>query len=46
MIKGRGNILEIPVDDAVVVQALHARQDRTRDKTKRLSLPLLSPGEE
>jgi len=46
MIKGRGNILEILVDDAIVVQALHAGQDQTRDKTKRLSLPLLSSGEE
>jgi len=30
MIKGRGNILEILMDDAVAVQALHAGQDRTR----------------
>jgi len=42
----RGNILEIPVDDAVVVQVLHAEQDGTGDKTKRISLSLLSPGEE
>jgi len=42
----RGNILEIPVDDAVVVQVLHAGQDRTGDKMKRISLSLLSPAEE
>ena len=34
MIRERGNILEIPVDDAVVVQVLHAGQDGTGDKTK------------
>jgi len=44
--KGRGNILEIPLDDAVVVQILHAGQDGARDKTKRISLSLLSPGKE
>jgi len=43
MIRGRGNILEIPVDDAVVVQVLHAGQDGTGDKTKPISLSLLSP---
>ena len=42
----RGNILEIPVDDAMVVQVLHAGQDGTRDKMKRISLSLLSPAEE
>ena len=46
MIKGRGNVLEIPVVDAVVVQVLHSRQDRTRDTMKYISLALLSPGEE
>ena len=45
-ISERGNILEILVDDAVVVQVLHARQDRTGDKTKPISLSLLSPVEE
>jgi len=43
--RGKGNILEIPVDDAVVVQVLHARQDRTGEKTKPISLLLLSPVE-
>jgi len=42
----RGNIVEIPVDDAMVVQVLHARQARTGDKIKRISLSLLSPAEE
>jgi len=42
----RGNILEIPVDDAVVVQVLHAGQDGTGDKTMPISLSLPSPGEE
>ena len=46
MIRGRGNILEIPVDDAVVVQVLHAGQDGTGDKTMPISLSLPSPGEE
>jgi len=46
MIKGRGNILEIPVDDAVVVQVLHAGQDGTGDKTKPISFSSLSPVEE
>jgi len=44
--KGMGNILEIPVDDAMVMQVLHAGQDGTRDKTKPISLSLPSPGEE
>jgi len=35
MIRGRGNILKILVDDAVVVQVLHTGQDRTGDKTSR-----------
>ena len=43
--RGKGNILEIPVDDAVVVQVLHAGQDGTGEKTKRISLSLLSPVE-
>jgi len=42
----RGNILEIPVDDAVVVQVLHAGQVGTGDKTKPIRLSLLSPVEE
>lgn len=47
MVKGRGNILEISVDDPVVVQVLHTGQDGTRDiKMNRISLLLLSPGEE
>jgi len=46
MIRGRGNILEIPVDDAVVVQVLHAGQVGTGDRTKPISLLLLSPVEE
>jgi len=46
MIRERGNILEILVDDAVVMQVLHARQDGTGDKTKPISLLLLSPVEE
>jgi len=48
MIGERGNILEIPVDDAVtvVVQVIHAGQDGTGDKTKPISLSLLSPVEE
>ena len=46
MIRGRGNILEIPVDDAVVVKVLHAGQDGTGDKTMPISLSLPSPGEE
>jgi len=46
MIRGRGNILEIPVDDAVLVQVLHAGQDGTGDKTMSISLSLPSPGEE
>jgi len=44
--KGKGNILEIPVDDAVVVEILRARQDGTGDKMKPISLSLLSPGEQ
>jgi hypothetical protein len=32
------DILEIPVDDVVVVQVLHARQDRTGRKTLIFSL--------
>jgi len=32
--------------DAVAMQILHARQDGTRDKAKRISLSLLSLGEE
>ena len=43
--KERGDILEIPVDDAVVVQVLHARQDGAGDKTKPISLSLLTPVE-
>jgi len=43
MKRERGNILEIPVDDAVVVHVLHAGQDRTGDKTKPIGLSLLSP---
>jgi hypothetical protein len=46
VIKGRCNILEIPVDDAVVGQVLHNGQDGTTDKTKRISLSSPSPGEE
>ena len=46
MIRERGNILEIPVDNAVVEQVLHTGQDRTGDKTKPTSLSLLSPVEE
>ena len=46
MIRGRGDILEIPVDDAVVVQVLHAGQDGTGDKMVPISLSLPSPGEE
>jgi len=46
MIKGRGNKLETPVDDIVVVQILHVRQVGTRDETKGISLSLLSPSEE
>jgi len=34
------------VVDAVAGQVLHNGQDGTRDKTKRISLLLLSPGEE
>ena len=43
MIRERGNILEILVDDAVVVQVLHAGQVGTGDKTKPIGLSLLSP---
>jgi len=39
-------MLEIPVDDAVVMQVLHAGQDRAGDKTKPISLSSPSPGEE
>jgi len=46
MIRERGNILEILVDDAMVMQVLHAGQDGTGDKTKPISLSLLSPVEE
>ena len=45
-LKGRCNILEIPVDDAVVGQVLHNGQDGPRDKTRRISLSLPSSGEE
>jgi hypothetical protein len=34
------------VDDAVVGQVLHNGQDGPRDKTRRISLSLPSPGEE
>ena len=46
MKRERGNIFEIPVDDAVVVQVLHAGQDGTGDKTMPIRLALLSPVEE
>ena len=46
MIKGRGNVFEIPVADAVVAGALHSGQDGTRDSTKRISILLLSSSEE
>ena len=46
MKRERGNILEIPVDDAMVEQVLHTGQGRTGDKTKPISLSLLSPVEE
>ena len=46
IIKERRNILEILLDGAVVVQILHAGQDGTRDKTKRISLSSSSSGEE
>jgi len=46
MKRERGNILEIPVDDAVVMQVLHTGQVGTGDKTKPISLSLLSPVEE
>ena len=42
MIKGRDNILDIPVDDAVVMRTLHAGQEETGYNMKRLSLVLLS----
>jgi len=45
MIRGRWNILEIPVDDAVVVQLLHTGQDGTGDKREPISLSLPSLGE-
>ena len=46
VIMGKCNTLEIPLDDAVVGQELHNGQDGTKDKTKRISLSLPSPGEE
>ena len=46
VIMGKCNTLEIPLDDAVVGQELHNGQDGTRDKTKRISLSLPSPGED
>jgi len=46
MIRGRGNILEILVDDAMVLQVLHTGQDGAEDKMMPISLSLLSPGEE
>jgi len=46
MIKWMDNILDIPVDDAVVVQALHAGQDEPGHNMKWINLALLSMGEE
>jgi len=46
MIKGRGNVLKIPVADAVVAEVLHSGEDGTRDSTKRINILLLSPSEE
>jgi len=44
--KGRSNILEIPVDDAVVGQVLHVGQHGTGHKNKRIGLSLQSLGGE
>ena len=47
VIKGRCNILEIPVDDdSAVGQVPHNGQDGIVDKKRRIRLSLPSPGEE
>ena len=45
-IKGRGNILDILVDDAVVAEILHTGQEKPGHSRRWISLALLSAGEE
>ena len=43
--KGRGNTLEIPVDNVKVVQTRHTGQDEPAHNEKPITLTLLSTGE-
>jgi hypothetical protein len=45
MVKGRGNTLEIPVDNVKVVQTRHAGQDEPAHNKKLITLTLLPTGE-